>query len=103
MGAALRHGVSFLNDADTDVRAIIMMTDGAPSDIDVFDPKYLVEDARTVVRQANKNGIDVYGLVMDPTTIELTKKIFGVSRYRIVPRAESLPRYLESIYHHMKA
>jgi Mg-chelatase subunit ChlD len=103
MGAALRHAVSFLNDADTDARSIIMMTDGAPSDIDVFDPQYLVEDARTVVRKANKNGIDIYGLVMDPTTVEQTRKIFGTSRYRIVYRAQSLPRQLESIYQQMKS
>ena len=103
MGAALRHSVNFFNDAQTDARAIILMTDGAPSDIDVFDPQYLVEDARAVVRQSIKKGIDVYGLVMDPTTVEQTKKIFGAARHRIVSRAQSLPLHLESLYRQIKA
>ncbi len=102
MGAALRHGINFLNDAQTDVRSIIMMTDGAPSDIDVFDPQYLVEDAREVVFQARKQGIDIYGLVMDCKAVEQTKKIFGVSRHRSVSSIQSLPRQLESLYRQIK-
>ncbi len=103
MGAAIRHSANFFNDAQTDARAIILMTDGAPSDIDVFDPHYLVEDARAVVRQSIQKGIDVYGLVMDPTAVEQTIKIFGAARHRIVSRTQSLPMHLESLYRQIKA
>lgn len=102
MGTALRHGASCFNAGATDKQVIIMMTDGAPSDIDVFDPEYLVEDARAVVRQSKKSGIDIYGLVMDSTAIEQTKKIFGKSRFRIVSRAQSLAVHLESLYWQIK-
>ncbi len=103
MGAALRHGVQFFNGADTDARAIIMITDGAPSDIDVFDPQYLVEDARRVVMDAAKNRIDIYGLVLDPSAAQQTKKIFGSARHRIVTRAQSLSIYLESLYRQIRS
>ncbi len=107
MGAALRHGVSLFNrseaDARTDTRAIIMITDGAPSDIDVFDPQYLVEDARQVVCESIKNGIDMYGLILDASAAQQTVKIFGSARHRIVSRAESLSIHLESLYRQIRS
>jgi Mg-chelatase subunit ChlD len=103
MGAALRHGASFFSTGVTDAQVIIMMTDGVPSDIDVFDPEYLVEDARTVVHQSKKSGIDIYGLVMDSTAEEQTKKIFGSSHSRIVSNTQSLTMHLESLYRQIKA
>lgn len=102
-GAALRHGLRFFNDADTDVRAIIVITDGAPSDIDVFDPQYLVEDARKVVHDACKEGIDLYGLVLDPGAASQNRKIFGSSRLCIVSRAQSLSIHLERLYRQIRS
>jgi len=103
MGAALRHGISFFNRDDVDTRAIIMITDGAPSDIDVFDPRYLVEDARMAVRDSVKSGIDTYGLILDPDAADQTVKIFGSRRHRIVSRAQSLGMHLESLYRQIRS
>jgi nitric oxide reductase NorD protein len=45
MGAALRHATAHLRAEPAGQRAILLVTDGAPSDIDVHDPQYLIEDA----------------------------------------------------------
>ena len=103
MGAALRHSISFFKQCDADNQAIIMMTDGAPADIDVFDPGYLAQDARRVVVDSIKKGIDIYGLVLSPDSVDPTKKIFGSSRHRIVSRVQSLSIQLESLYLQIKS
>ena len=46
LGAALRHAGELALRADAERHAIVVVTDGEPSDVDVHDPRYLVEDAR---------------------------------------------------------
>ena len=45
MGAALRHAGGCLRRVRRDRRLVLLVTDGEPSDVDVFEPDYLVEDA----------------------------------------------------------
>ena len=56
MGAALRHATAHLAHEASDLKAILLLTDGAPSDIDVHEPRYLVEDARHAVLAARAAG-----------------------------------------------
>jgi Mg-chelatase subunit ChlD len=96
MGAAIRHAQRFFENEDSDQQAVIMMTDGAPSDIDVFDPDYLIQDAARAVKDARR--LEVYGLVMDPAARDYANTIFGSGRYRIVPQATMLAGQLQSLY-----
>jgi len=57
IGAALRHASALLQDEGDNRRAILLVTDGAPADVDVFDPEYLTEDARVAVMQARVAGV----------------------------------------------
>ncbi len=96
MGAAIRHAQRFFEHEDSDQQAVIMMTDGAPSDIDVFDPDYLIQDAARAVKDARR--LEVYGLVMDPAARDYANTIFGSGRYRLVPQATMLAGQLQSLY-----
>ena len=48
-------------------KLILVLTDGEPSDIDVVDPRDLVEDARRAVLSLRARGIDVFGVTLDPS------------------------------------
>lgn len=59
IGAARRHAVRQLQSRPEARKRLILLTDGEPHDIDVHDPRYLVEDLRHAVRQAAAAGVDV--------------------------------------------
>ena len=91
MGAALRHAGARLRNEITEKRILLLVTDGEPSDIDVVDQKYLVEDARHAVQSMRMKGITVFCLTLDKEGGGYMKNIFGMRHYMIVDNALSLP------------
>ncbi|KFG99000.1 nitric oxide reductase activation protein [Burkholderia paludis] len=62
-GAALRHALALLRREAAGARAaVLMIGDGEAADIDVFDPRYLVEDARRAAHQGRQRGVTIAGL-----------------------------------------
>lgn len=53
MGVAMRHAYKELAAQQTHRRLLSIITDGEPSDIDVDDNRYLIEDARKVACSAS--------------------------------------------------
>lgn len=98
LGAAVRHAATFFPDEPSDQHAIVVITDGAPSDVDVFDSKYLVEDARCAVLEARQNAINSFCIVLDAKADAYAKRIFGWLNYRIVDNPKTLPNHLSSLY-----
>lgn len=98
IGAALRHATRCLAKETGEQRAIVLVTDGAPSDIDVFDPRYLTEDARAAVQAAQREGVQCYGLAVDPGADAYVRRIFGWRNYRVAETAAQLPRQLSELY-----
>lgn len=94
MGAALRHAGARLRREIAEKRILLLVTDGEPSDIDVSDREYLVEDARHAVHSLNTKGITVFCLTLDKAGGRYMKKIFGDGNYLIVDNALSLPAQL---------
>lgn len=94
MGAALRHAGTRLRRQIAEKRILLLVTDGEPSDIDVSDRDYLVEDARHAVHSLNLKGITVFCLTLDKKGGGYMKTIFGARNYLIVDNALSLPAQL---------
>lgn len=89
MGAALRHASAELDRETADHKVILIMTDGEPSDIDVVEDDYLVEDARHAVAAAASRGIRTFCLTLDRRADEYVRKIFGSRNYLISDKAET--------------
>ncbi len=87
MGAALRHASAALAGQQADHRVILMLTDGEPSDVDVFEDDYLVEDARHAVTSAAARGIRTFCLTLDRHADGYVRRIFGARNYLIADRA----------------
>ncbi len=98
IGAALRHATRCLLAEPAGPRAIVLITDGAPSDIDVFDTRYLTEDARAAVLAARRLGVQCHGLVVDPGADAYARRIFGWRNYRVAKTAVQLPCQLGELY-----
>lgn len=91
MGTALRHAGFRLSQQRAEKQILLLVTDGEPSDIDVTDRDYLVEDARHAVHYLGMKGVTVFGLTLDKAAGSYMKKIFGTRNFTIVDNALSLP------------
>jgi nitric oxide reductase NorD protein len=59
LGAALRHATAGLAQRPSQRRILLLLSDGEPHDVDVHDPRYLLEDARRAVREARQQGVRI--------------------------------------------
>ena len=98
MGAALRHAGAELGARTSYRRLLLIITDGEPSDIDVADRRYLVEDARRAVQALAHDGIDVFCVGLDGSGESYLRRIFGARNVLHVDRLENLPERLATLY-----
>lgn len=91
MGAALRHAGMRLAAERAEKKILLLVTDGEPSDIDVADRAYLVEDARDAANALAANGIATFCLTLDPRADRYVRTIFGLWNYLIVDNPVRLP------------
>lgn len=94
LGAALRHAASLLGAEPAGQRAMLVISDGAPSDVDVHDGRYLIDDARHVVQEAARAGIRISCLAVDGQADAYVRHIFGWRNYAIADDARRLPQRL---------
>jgi nitric oxide reductase NorD protein len=98
LGTALRHAGAEIAALRSHRKLILVLTDGEPSDIDVVDPRDLVEDARRAALALRSRGIDVFGVTLDPSGSGSGAAVFGRSQHMPVRRLEDLPARLAELY-----
>lgn len=98
IGTALRHAGRELKGQSTYRRLLLVVTDGEPSDVDVADRRYLVEDARRAVRLLGQAGIDVFCVGLEVGDDTHLPRIFGRRNALWVDRLERLPEMLSTLY-----
>lgn len=103
LGAAMRHAAEALKRQQTHRRLLLVVTDGVPSDIDVTDTHYLVEDARHVVHLLAIEGIDVFCVGLDSGGDSYLSRIFGRRNVVQIDRLERLPEKLPMLYFRLTA
>lgn len=97
MGAALRHTAHYLQHQSADKKLLLLLTDGEPSDIDVHDPQWLLQDTRQAVKELDQQGIYTYAISLDPRADEYVRDIFG-KRYSVIDKIQRLPERLPQIF-----
>lgn len=98
MGIAIRHAARHLGRIEASRKLMIVLTDGAPADIDVTDPLYLRADARHAVEEAARQGITPFCLSLDPGADAYVQRIFGPRNALVLDRVERLPERLPQLY-----
>ncbi len=97
LGAALRHAGAELAREVAYRRLLLVVSDGEPSDIDIGDRRYLVEDAHHAVQELSLRGIDVFCVGLGATGSDFAR-IFGRHRTLQLDRIEKLLETLPLIY-----
>lgn len=98
MGAALRHAGREIAGRLSYRRLVLVVTDGEPSDVDVQDRRYLVEDARKAVHDLAHLGIDVFCVGLDAGGAGYLSSMFGQRNIAVIDRIASLPEKLPLLY-----
>ena len=98
MGAALRRAGEELAGRAEEKRILLLLTDGAPHDIDVSDPRYLRHDARKAVMELQARGVDVFCISLDPRADDYVADIFGHGGYTVIDHIARLPEKLPELF-----
>jgi len=98
MGAALRQAGLELETCRSHRRLLLVISDGEPSDIDIPNRRYLVEDARKAVQSLNFRGIDVFCIGLDAGGDNYLTRIFGRRNVIQFDQLDRLPEKLPMLY-----
>jgi hypothetical protein len=97
LGAALRHATQRLARGPASARWVLLVSDGQPHDIDVHDPRYLVDDARHAVRAARRRGVRIACLTLAAQPPPQALRIFGRGGTQCLSDLGTLPRALRRL------
>lgn len=93
-GTAVRHASAALMRQSAAHRLLLLLSDGKPNDVDVYDGRYGAEDTRQAVIEAKLQGISPFCLTVDRQAGDYLPAIFGAQHYALLNRPERLPAVL---------
>jgi nitric oxide reductase NorD protein len=71
-----------------------VLSDGKPNDVDVYEGRYGIEDARQAVAEGRRQGVNVFCLTVDREAPRYAVRMFGPCGFAVLHRAEQLPAVL---------
>ncbi|MEH6631908.1 MAG: VWA domain-containing protein [Halopseudomonas aestusnigri] len=98
IGAAIRVMAEELELRPNKQKLLLILTDGKPNDVDHYEGRYGIEDARKAVQECRRKGITVFGVTIDQEAKDYFPTIFGRGAYHIVGNAARLSQALPKIY-----
>jgi nitric oxide reductase NorD protein len=96
-GAALRHATAGLMREPAQHRLLLLLSDGRPNDVDLYDGRYGIEDTRVAVAESRLQGVHCFCLTVDREAPRYATRIFGRSHFTVLPRVERLPAVLTTL------
>lgn len=98
MGAAVRHASHLMQKQPQRQKLMLVLTDGAPADVDERDPQYLRQDAKKAIEEARRAGITTFCLSLDPHADDYVERIFGKGHAMVLDNIARLPERLPLLY-----
>lgn len=98
MGAAIRQAASILAEQPAGRRLLLIITDGKPNDLDVYDSRYGIEDTRMAVHEARRLGLTPFCVTIDREAGAYLPYLFGPAGFCVIRKPEELPRRLPLLY-----
>ena len=94
MGAAIRHATLQLAERPERKRLLMLLTDGKPNDLDVYEGRYGLEDTHQAVREAHAAGLIPFCVTIDEKAHDYLPMLFGQNGYAMVRQPQDLVRQL---------
>ena len=105
MGPAIRHTIHKLNEHDSKVKILILVSDGRPQDHgygkDRTEKEYAVHDTKQALLEAKRDGITPFLITVDKEGHDYLQQMCDDIGYEVVDDIESLPRRLPTLYRHL--
>ena len=98
LGAALRHAFYKISKRQERHKLILVITDGEPSDIDIYDDQYLIEDAAIAVKEIESSACKTFCLSLDKNADKYVQKIFRKGQFEVLEQPNKLPQVLTRLY-----
>jgi nitric oxide reductase NorD protein len=98
MGAAIRQAANILYEQPAGRRLLLIITDGKPNDLDLYDSRYGIEDTRMAVHEARRMGLTPFCVTIDREAGSYLPYIFGPAGFCVIRKPEDLPRRLPLLY-----
>jgi nitric oxide reductase NorD protein len=97
VGAAIRHTTALLSRESARHRLLLVVSDGKPNDVDLYEGRYGIEDTRQAVAEARLQGIHPFCLTVDRQAPAYLPRVFGATGYAVLRHAEALPQVLVEV------
>jgi nitric oxide reductase NorD protein len=98
MGAAIRLATRHLQVRPERQRLLLILTDGKPNDIDVYEGRWGLEDTRHAVQEARSAGLSPFCLSIDEEAHDYLPLLFGKQGWAHVRHPAELPVRLAAVY-----
>lgn len=98
MGAAIRQATRQLEGCPQRRKLLLLVTDGKPNDIDLYEGRYGVEDTRQAVLEARSKGLLPFCITIDREAGAYLPYMFGANGYTLIHQPEQLPTRLPQLY-----
>ena len=98
MGAAVRRATQLLEKQPANRRLLLILSDGKPHDIDLYEGRYGIEDTRMALIEARDAALKPFCVTIDREGANYLPHLFGPAGYTVVRRPEDLPDRLPQLY-----
>lgn len=98
MGAAIRRATQLLLERKERQRLLLILTDGKPNDLDLYEGRYGVEDTREAVLEARRAGLLPFCITVDREAADYLPHLFGSQGYLLINDPAQLPVRLPQLY-----
>lgn len=98
MGAAIRQSIKILSAEKSQQRVLMIITDGKPNDLDLYEGRYGVEDTRMAIIEAKQAGLQPFCVTIDEEADEYLPHLFGKNGFVVIKDPAQLPKELPRLY-----
>ncbi|PLR63552.1 nitric oxide reductase activation protein NorD [Pseudomonas sp. QC2] len=98
MGAAIRQATRLLGTCKQRRKLLLLLTDGKPNDLDLYEGRYGVEDTRQAVIEARRQGLIPFCITIDKQAGNYLPYLFGAHGFTLIRQPEQLPQRLPQLY-----
>lgn len=98
LGAAIRHATAILDRQPAARRILLILSDGKPNDLDLYDGRYGIEDTRVAVVEARNRGVVPFCVTIDREGASYLPHLFGPAGYAVIRQPDELPARLPLFY-----